>query len=284
MVATRISIGGIAAQSRCFPRIALAHWIATWHLVGMSAPTTALDRKIIDIVARHPREVAIAKFAMGVVVSVISPTWRLADWLKPRDPERRTYVIVGLNVVYLVIAVTTITSLIVWFDNSARPLRAGAWSPLWIWGWFLLSRCAEVFMAFYRDAVDQLRDKPAGSDLTAAWRVRLALNSYVELIIDYAMLYALLPSTVWQSSPTAITDFLWLSASTITTSGSAGYVLAGRMPQLLSTFEIVGGIILLVVCFALYSGGRADERRGAQFRQPSAKAAGNQWVGTASNN
>jgi voltage-gated potassium channel len=236
----------------------------------MTAPTTALDRKIVDIVARHPREVAIAKFALGVAASAISPTWRLAAWLKPPDPERRTYVIVGLNVVYLVIAVATITILIVRFDNNARPLLAGAWSPLWIWGWFLWSRCAEVFIAFYRDAVDQLKDKPAGSDLTAAWRVRLALNSYVELIIDYAMLYALLPISVWQSSPTTITDFLWLSASTITTSGSAGYVLTGRAPQLLSTFEIVGGIILLVVCFALYSGGRADERRAAPLRQPPA--------------
>lgn len=161
---------------------------------------------------------------------------------------------------YLALAIGSAAYAIIHFDDNLAPLRAHAWSCWWIWAWFLWSRCAEVFIAFYRDATDQLRGKPAKSDLTASWRVWLALNSYLELIIDYALIYALLPEDVWSSAPTSITQTLWISASTITTSGSAGFMLTDWLPQLLSTFEIFGGVILLVVCFALYVGGKADER------------------------
>jgi len=196
-----------------------------------------------------------------LILTIVSPTFRIASWLKPADEGRRSIRIVKLNFLYLIIALLTVAGLMFALADDAEMLRTHDFPLWWLWAWFLWSRCAEVLVAFYQDAMDQLTSKTAGSDLTAAWRVRLALNSYVELIIDYALLYALLPTKMWCLVPVRISQVLWISVSTITTSGNAGFAPASPMPQFLMGCEIVGGVILLVVCFALYAGGKADERR-----------------------
>lgn len=206
----------------------------------------------------HPRAGVARPSALRLVVlGIISPTWAVAAFLKPsNDKPRRAKVIVRLNRVYLAVAVVSTAIVFLWFGNDARPLQAHAWNLGYCaWTYFLWSRCAEVFIAFYADAIDKLARKRAASDLSGAQRVVLALNSYVELSLDYALIYGLLPATLWRDSPPAsFTDLLWYSASTITTSGGGGFVPLHWVPQFLSTLEIFGGVILLVVCFTLYAG------------------------------
>lgn len=224
-------------------------------------PISQVDERLTDWRTSHPRMLTMIQYVSWMILTLISPTYRIASWLKPADEGRRSIRIVTLNVLYLATALLTVAGLAVRLGDDLGILRTHAF-PLWrLWAWFLWSRCAEVLIAFYRDAMDQLISKQAGSDLTGAWRVRLALNSYAELIIDYALLYTLLPESMWSPAPTRISQALWISASTITTSGNAGFAPACPLPQLLMTCEIVGGVILLVVCFALYAGGKADERR-----------------------
>ncbi|HEY0312278.1 MAG TPA: hypothetical protein VGC56_07250 [Allosphingosinicella sp.] len=225
----------------------------------MPQETSKLDRLIKDVAARYPHTLRIGRALLLVLLILVSPTFLIAHRVKPIDKEWRSIILVALNLLFLIISLSTVAVLI-YLGNSLCAVKVHAWSPLLLWAWYLWSRCAEVLIAFYRDAMDRLTGKPAASDLTASWRVWLALNSYLELIIDYALLYALLPGHMWKDAPTKVTEVLWISASTITTSGSGGFTLTHWLPQLLSTFEIIGGVILLVVCFALYTGGRGDAR------------------------
>ena len=154
--------------------------------------------------------------------------------------------------------------------TDAGLLHMLSWSIACAWAYFLWSRCIEVLIAFYRDALDRLKGRRTGSDLTGPWRVSLALNNYLELVIDYALLYVLLPADTWKDAPATFTDALWISASTITTSGNAGFTPLKWPPQLLSTLEIFGGVILLVVCFTLYSGGAVISSRKAREKSERA--------------
>lgn len=226
-----------------------------------SQPTSEVDRRLGRWRTEHSRVVTMMRRLSWLILTILSPTFRIASWLKPADEGRRAIRIVKLNFFYLIIALLTVTGLTLVLADDTEMLRTREFPLWWLWSWFLWSRCAEVLIAFYRDAMDQLISKTAGSDLTAAWRVRLALNSYVELIIDYALLYTLLPAKMWCLAPVRISQALWISVSTITTSGNAGFAPASPLPQFLMGCEIVGGVILLVVCFALYAGGKADERR-----------------------
>ena len=235
----------------------------------MEKEHSQLDRIIEKQRIAHPWMQSAGTIALRTLLTVVSPTWGIASLLKPTDDGKRSMVIVGLNVFYLSVALGTVAGLAYHFDNDLYPIRALPRAGWWAWAYFLWSRCAEVLIAFYRDAMDRLKGRPSKSDLTGSWRVWLALNSYVELIIDYALLYALLPANMWVAAPTAITDTLWISASTITTSGGGGFVPKHYVPQLLSTLEIFGGVILLVVCFALYAGGKSGGGRGAGATTPT---------------
>lgn len=212
---------------------------------------------------RHPVIVAAGRWTSYLVLGALSPTWALAAVVKPRDRACRSIVIVGLNLGYLAVAICTIVALIA-SRTDARLLHISGWSIACAWAYFLWSRCIEVLIAFHRDALDRLKGRRTGSDLTGPWRVSLALNSYLELVIDFALLYVLLPADTWKKAPGTFTDALWISASTITTSGSAGFEALKWPPQVLSTLEIFAGVILLVVCFTLYSGGAVNSSRRAK--------------------
>lgn len=200
-----------------------------------------------------------AMFALGLLFSIVSPTWGVA-WLLKRGRRRhaRAAIICWLNHLYLSLSVVAVC-VTLHVGNDLPGERPHWWSSVSfdLWGWFLLSRCTEVFYAFYRDAFDKLGSVPPSSRLTPALRVRLALNSYAELILNFALLYRLLPSSVWADSgkPGSFSDLLFYSASTITTSGSGRLVIAKWPLQLLTVYEILCGLILLVVCFAIYAGG-----------------------------
>lgn len=140
---------------------------------------------------------------------------------------------------------------------------------------YLLSRCNEVFYAFYRDAVEKLipRHGPR-SGLSMARRLRLSLNSYVELVIDFALFYFLLPADSFKSQAESFADHLFYSASTITTSGGGGIVPIGIAARLLTDYEVFCGLILIVVCFAVYVGqALAEKERRAHVKAVASQAA-----------
>jgi voltage-gated potassium channel len=194
--------------------------------------------------------------------SLFSPTYILAAYLKKKFDTTET--IKNLNSIYLWIAVVISVSLLVYQEYSEPcgklTLNADLSYPiLFFWSFFLFSRCNEIFWAFLKDAFDKMEhdNKPA-SKLTARDRIQLSLKSYVELVLNFAVLYLLLPQTesFWNSghAPKTVADSLYFSRVTITTLGYGDISPEHWWPQFLTVYEVFCGFILLIVCFAIYAG------------------------------
>lgn len=190
---------------------------------------------------------------------LLSWTWALANVLKPEhDREGRARIIRLMNMIYFLGSVGLVTTVIACTGDDLDRIRPDGlrW---WAVGlqYVLLWRFFEVLRAFHQDAFDKLLTPGSTSSLTFPERVRLALRSYLELIVDFALIYALLPVSAWVPTenpepPASVTDLLWYSANVITTSGGGGFVPMSIPLKVLSVGEVFAGVILLIVCFTVY--------------------------------
>jgi voltage-gated potassium channel len=124
-----------------------------------------------------------------------------------------------------------------------------------LWGYFLLSRNNEIFLAFLYDAFDKIDGKESNSDLTISDRLKLSFKSYIELIINFSILFSLFPINYWKAChmPNSILENLYFSGVTITTLGYGDYSPIHWFPQLLTVYEVFCGFILIIVCFTIYT-------------------------------
>lgn len=204
-----------------------------------------------------------------------SPTFVLAAYLK--DKFDRTKTIRRLNTLYLSVAFVTAASLLVYQEYS-HPIgtlalnTALSFPSVFLWSYYLFSRCSEIFWAFLKDAFDKMADEEARSRLEARDRIQLSLKSYLELVVNFAILYLLVPQTdtVWSDgyAPDTIAESLYFSGVTITTLGYGDYSPKHWWPQLLTVYEVFCGFILLIVCFAIYAGRLKEERPNERGGQP----------------
>jgi voltage-gated potassium channel len=190
-----------------------------------------------------------------VLLGLFSPTYLYAARRKVgRNRLGRARFIGQMNCAYLIAGVMIAVATFVVTRSGTGHLPWVTWWPLMTpVAWYLVSRSNEVFLAFYKDAFDKLKTRRRPSS-ALAWstRVRLALNSYVELVLNFAVLYAMLPADMWQEGsqrPKAFADLLSYSALTITTSGGGGFVARHWLPQFMTVYEVLCGLILLVVSF-----------------------------------
>ena len=197
------------------------------------------------------------------VIAILSPTWALADFAKKK--WERTKIIKTLNSVYLWVAIVSVVAVLLfqeyWMQSQEQCLNSSLPNFfVFAWSYFLLSRCNEIFWAFLRDAFDKMDGTEAirsKSKLTPKDRIRLSLKSYLELVFNFSLLYALLPMTdvFWNTEefPMHITDAIYFSGVTITTLGYGDFSPAHWYPKFLTVYEVFCGFILLIVCFAIYS-------------------------------
>ena len=164
------------------------------------------------------------------IFALLSPTWALADFTKRRFDRTKTIKI--LNSVYLAASVigTIIIVVAQYLDNEL--VRTGLYKSLPLlgvisWFAFLMSRNNEIFWAFLKDAFDKMdsgeterqkKEEPkAPSNLTPKDRIVLSLKSYLELVLNFSIIYALLDKSLWNSDlPLSMTDFIYYSGVTIT--------------------------------------------------------------------
>ncbi|KPM74937.1 MULTISPECIES: potassium channel family protein [unclassified Pseudoalteromonas] len=193
---------------------------------------------------------------------LLSPTLGIARFFKTKYD--RTKVIKSLNSIYLGIAIVSFIGLLI-YQEYTTPIgklelnNELSYSLIFLWSYFLLSRCNEIFWAFLKDAFDKMdKDKESDSNLSPSDRIKLSLKSYLELIVNFAVLFLLLPQTekVWNSgnAPSNIAEALYFSGVTITTLGYGDISPSHWWPQFLTVYEVFCGFILLIVCFAIYAG------------------------------
>ena len=194
--------------------------------------------------------------------SVFSPTYVLAGYLKEKFDHTETIKV--LNSVYLWVSVISAIALLIYqeYFTPLGKLKLNSelnYVVIFAWSYFIFSRCSEIFWAFLNDAFDKMdKDKTPNSYLTAKDRIRLSLKSYLELVINFSILFLLLPQTsgVWRNgnAPENIAESLYFSGVTITTLGYGDISPSHWWPQLLTVYEVFCGVILLIVCFAIYTG------------------------------
>ena len=218
------------------------------------------------------------KIACFIISLVISPTWWFAKCVKskcnPYVKGERSRVIKSLNCFYLLLSSTCILIILYlqecYFDPENISLYCILSCSLWLvcaCGWISFSRCNEIFYAFYVDAQEKLKSPDCGkSNLKPHERVRLALNSYLELILNFAILYALTPmsSEFWSQGkglgsesvlgPERIIDAIYYSGVTITTLGYGDYSPVHWTNRFLAVYEVLCGFMLLIVSFGIYTG------------------------------
>ncbi|SOB57921.1 conserved membrane protein of unknown function [Pseudodesulfovibrio profundus] len=125
-----------------------------------------------------------------------------------------------------------------------------------------LCRCNEIVSAFIRDAFEKLPDREGNyskanrDEIGMKQRLDQALLSFLELIMNFAILYTLLPKESWHSShierPLSVVDGVYYSVVTITTLGYGDLAPKSTFAKFLSVYEVLSGIVLLVVCLGVY--------------------------------
>jgi voltage-gated potassium channel len=186
--------------------------------------------------------------------------YQRVEFVKKLTKTRQTYILKKINTFYFGVSLVSVFILLIFmceplsdFILNIPTLFIVITSS--IWGYFLLSRNNEIFLAFLFDALDKIDRKKSNSDLTISDRLKLSFKSYIELIINFSILYFLFPMNYWKecNMPNSILENLYFSGVTITTLGYGDYSPIHWFPQFLTIYEVFCGFILIIVCFTIYT-------------------------------
>jgi voltage-gated potassium channel len=143
---------------------------------------------------------------------------------------------------------------------------------------YAFSRTVEVFWAFLRDVVHQTKygNTKTKSSLEPWERIQLALKGSVGLMLGFGILLYFLSERMlsalilhlgddagwartvagWFSGPDTrhILEAVYYSGITITTTAYGDFAPTGIIPHFLALYALSVGIVLIVVCFAIYAG------------------------------
>ena len=201
----------------------------------------------------------------SIITFLLSPTYFYADYRKDKVEKAsgkmaRTELIKKYNKRYLFASMILAFGLGVTYQWNEYPeVIYSLVIGLIIW-LFPFSRSNEIFYAFIKDALDKVSHKDSHSELKFSDRIRLALNSYLELVVNFGILFYLLPCEWFNTQLESMIDALYFSGVTITTLGYGDYSPVHFVPQFLVVYEVFCGFILLIVSFAIYSGRGLNER------------------------
>lgn len=203
----------------------------------------------------------------------LSPTLYISDCYKKGalTPNERGRRVKQLNVAYFVISCMMFLG-IVMIDlipklEVIRPFILVIY-PVWT-----ISRANEVFMAFIQDVFDKLNPrKRKKNGLEYYERIALAFRSFLELVIQYAMLYFLfdtyfnkygLQYGLFNKSLQDPLTALYYSLITIVSIGYGDYYPIHPLGKLIVMHEIINGLLLLAVSFTVYVGLDLDEKEAS---------------------
>lgn len=203
----------------------------------------------------------------------ISPTLFVSSSYKKRapTPRERGKRVRTLNITYFTVACILFTSIIIlYMTHTITHINTFLIGFYILWS---LSRVNEIFMAFMKDVFDKLDPrKRKKNGLQYYERIALALRSFIELILHYAMLYYLLDTCfvrygLWnglfnQPLRDPLTA-LYFSLITIVSIGYGDYYPIHPISKLLVMYEIINGLLLLAVSFTVYVGLDLDEKEAS---------------------
>lgn len=192
---------------------------------------------------------------------IISPTYKIAEAKKKplaeiKNRESLTNAITRYNHYYLFMSALLAITFGIIFGANRHTLESFAHLRNYsatIIGYLIISRAVEIFTSFFIDAIEKLNGKAAASNLKFGDRLHLALNSYLELMIGFGLLYYLLPDSYFSHPFASIIESIYFSAVTMTTVGYGDFSPHHWMAQLLVILQIFCGLTLALVCFTVYT-------------------------------
>ncbi|MBI2131255.1 MAG: two pore domain potassium channel family protein [Candidatus Tectomicrobia bacterium] len=187
----------------------------------------------------------------------LSLTLLLADFCKYFVGPNKTAIaqfVIKLNVWYL--WVTFVATFIMFVLDYFVPLNIGGGYQsvvLFLLALYAFFRCNEIFFAFVCDATDHLRPNEHATDLKYYQRIKLAMRSYLELILAYGLVFRAI-SQFWGGfcPPLDIQSAVYLSGITIATIGYGDIYPTNLVARLMTIYEFLNGIALIVVSFTVY--------------------------------
>jgi len=199
----------------------------------------------------------------NIVMTMLSPTYSIAKILNNVDNfDKHSKRIKFLNTFYLSFSMFIFLILYLFFnqDKSSSYIKGIA---MLIMGYYCFSRVNEIFIAFLHDSIDKIKCKRNDrKGLKYYERVRLAFGSYIELILDYGIIYYILNSSlfhfllnrneIFNKKTLSIIDTIYYSGVTITTLGYGDFLPVHPICKIFSVYEVINGMLLIVVCFTVY--------------------------------
>jgi len=186
---------------------------------------------------------------------VLSPSRMIFDFAKQRSLDRGSFhrswsgrfiifeIMLSLMLVVVTILITKLNE-IIWIS---LPLLFLAWS-----------RINELAFAFYKDALSRLEQEQAASDLKQVERAKMALRSYIGLIIYFSLIYYFGVNLVECGFNPGFNNFfdsIYFSVVTITTLGYGDVLAIHWLMRSFVIYEVLVGLLLLVVVIGTYIGG-----------------------------
>ena len=110
-------------------------------------------------------------------------------------------------------------------------------------------------------------------------RLKLAFRSYLELILDYGIMYYILSGfNMWEniyfdSEFNSILEAIYFSASTITTLGYGDFAPISFVSQMFCSYEVINGFTLIVVSFTVYVNLNFKKNNPYKYRSKKEKSA-----------
>ena len=173
----------------------------------------------------------------------LSFTYVLADFLKYleiKKGNKSKKIITKLNTLYLLLSIMSsgiiyLTSKLDLFEVSIA-LQYVIYCILF---YIAFSRCNEIFIAFIIDSTSSLKNKDSKSELMFYERINLAMRSYLELIINFGIMYYILGCLSWFSDGTInLLQAMYFSGVTITTLGYGDIHPTSIFAQFLTVYDI----------------------------------------------
>jgi voltage-gated potassium channel len=194
------------------------------------------------------------------MLSVISPTGLSITAIRRWSPKSaQRLIVLGWGNLWIIISFVFVVYVRIWSD-VINANQQGLYAKIAIF--FALSRSVEIAIAFLRDAIGKIKPILSRSKLTKAERIRMVFKSYLELILDFAIVAYFsvenIPASGYEKQFSNISDAIYFSAITITTTGYGDNYPICEFSKYLSVFEVLSGTILLVVALAIYLGTTED--------------------------
>jgi len=200
-----------------------------------------------------------------IIVLLLSPTRLVIDGLKDRrkNAQGKADLLLKWNRdffrydIFIALTLGIVSSSL--FPQNALPLVLG-----WVVFIVACSRCNEIVCALLHDVGRELDFAKSSTALTTGQRVKMAMRSYMGLLINFGEIYYLLPrlfpAAFFDPPLKNFVDALYFSGITIATVGYGDIKPDHVVTKLLVLYELFSGLLLVVVALSVYLAAYGSQR------------------------